>query len=81
MKELHVEGLATHGSPESCAVARKSGGLADPSKYGNASHGNRETPASPVVDGTAGRAGKSMDVSTPASCRHAGGGRRSDGCD
>ena len=28
MKESYVEGIATHGGPESCAVARKSGGEA-----------------------------------------------------
>ena len=28
MEESYVEGLATHGGPESCAVARKSGGEA-----------------------------------------------------
>jgi hypothetical protein len=28
MKELHVEGLATHGDPESCVVVRKGGGEA-----------------------------------------------------
>jgi hypothetical protein len=28
MQESHTEGLATHGDPESCIVARKSGGEA-----------------------------------------------------
>ena len=28
MKEPHIEGLATHDDPESCAVARKDGGEA-----------------------------------------------------
>lgn len=33
-----------------------------PSTYGNTSHGNREVPSPPAVDGTAGRVGKSKDV-------------------
>jgi hypothetical protein len=33
-----------------------------PSTHGNTSHGNREIPAPPAVDGTAGRVGKSKDV-------------------
>ena len=28
MKELHIEGLATHDDPESCAVTREGGGEA-----------------------------------------------------
>ena len=108
MKESYVEGLATHGGPESCAVAREGGGEAltgvragrvssrerrllrgadavggrgrphsgrryreaprDPARsqtpgtYGNTLRGSRETPASPVADGAAGRVGKSKDV-------------------
>ena len=33
-----------------------------PSTHGNTSHGNREIPSPPAVDGTAGRVGKSKDV-------------------
>jgi len=33
-----------------------------PCTYGNTSHGNREIPSPPAVDGTAGRVGKSKDV-------------------
>ena len=33
-----------------------------PSTYGNTSHGSREIPSPPAVDGTAGRVGKSKDV-------------------
>lgn len=33
-----------------------------PSTYGNTSHGSREIPFPPAVDGTAGRVGKSKDV-------------------
>ena len=108
MKESYVEGPATHGGPESCAVAREGGGEAltgvragrvfsrernslrsadpvrrwgrprrqrryrealldsarseTPSTYGNTSHGSREIPFPPTVDGTAGRVGKSKDV-------------------
>ena len=108
MKESYVEGLATHGGPESCAVAREGGGEAltgvragrvlsrerhslrgadpvgewgrphqqrryrealrdparseTPSTHGNTSHGSREIPSPPTVDGTAGRVGKSKDV-------------------
>jgi hypothetical protein len=28
MRELYIEGLATHGGPESCAVVREGGGEA-----------------------------------------------------
>jgi hypothetical protein len=33
-----------------------------PSTHGNTSHGNREIPSPPAVDGAAGRVGKSKDV-------------------
>lgn len=108
MRESHVEGLAIHNGPESCAgggdtvgealtgvragqvLSRETRTLrgADPVEewgrlhqvsryrevslgsarsetlctYGNTSHGNREVPSSPMVNGPMGRVGKSKDV-------------------
>ena len=50
MKELHVEGLATHDDPESCAVIREDGGEAfDRGTCGPGIEPRNQSPTAQVV--------------------------------